>query len=81
VAIGDIDYTASAIMTRVIDLAHEHHVRFVVSTVLPPVRRQLDDYGISKLLDPGACYETPGEALDAFHAMKAPEPGRGLRAA
>ena len=59
-AIDDIDYTASTILSRVIDLAHERHVRFAVSTVLPQVRRQLDDYGISKAMDPGAIYETPG---------------------
>jgi SulP family sulfate permease len=80
-AIEDIDYTASTVLSRVIDLAHERHVRFAVSTVLPQVRRQLDDYGISKSLDPGAVYETPRAALDAFHAAKAPEPGRSLRAA
>ena len=80
-AIEDIDYTASAILSRVIDLAQERHVRFAVSTVLPQVRRELDIYGISKAMDPGALYETPRAALDAFHAAKTAEPGRGLRAA
>ncbi len=69
-AIEDIDYTASAILTRVVDLAQRRHVRFVVSSVLPPVRGQLDGYGISKKLDPDACYETPGEALEAFRAAR-----------
>jgi sulfate permease, SulP family len=70
-AIVDIDYTASAILTRVVELAQQHHVRFVVSSVLPPVRRELDAYGISKKLDPDYCYQTPGEALDAFRATRA----------
>ena len=39
-----------------------------MSTVLPAVQRQLDAYGISKKLGPGTCYETPREALDAYHA-------------
>ena len=66
-AIGDIDYTASLVLARMVKLVQQRHVRFVVSAVLPPVRRQLDGYGISKALGPGAYYETPGEALDAFH--------------
>ena len=74
-AIEDIDYTASTVLARVVDIAQERHVRFAVSTVLPQVRRQLDDYGISKRLDPGACYETPRAALDAFHARKTPADG------
>jgi hypothetical protein len=35
----------------------------VFSSVLGPVRQQLDRYGISM----DACYDTPGEALGAFH--------------
>jgi MFS superfamily sulfate permease-like transporter len=70
VAIGDIDYTAATILTRAVELAQQRHVRFVTSSVLPPVRQQLDRYGISKALDADACYETPGEALEAFHATR-----------
>jgi Sulfate permease family len=39
-------------------------VRLVFRSVLDPVRQQLERYGIS----PDACYETPGEALEAFRA-------------
>jgi len=70
-AIEDIDYTASEILTRVVELAQQRHVRFVLSSVLPPVLRELDAYGISKKLDADACYETAREALDAFHATRA----------
>jgi high affinity sulfate transporter 1 len=69
-AIGDVDYTASAVLTRVIDHAHQRHIRFVLTTVLGPVREQLDRYGISATLDPNAYYDTPGEALEAFHAAE-----------
>ena len=75
-AIGDIDYTASTVLARVVEFAQQRKVRFVVSSVLPQVRLQLDGYGISKALGPGACYETSGEALDAFDAMKASGSGR-----
>ena len=55
---------------------------FVLSTVLDPVRQQLDRYGISAILGPHAYYDTPGEALQAFHAANAANgngsgPGRG----
>ena len=67
-AIGDIDYTASTVLATVVEHAQQRHVRFVFSSVLDPVRWQLDRYGISKALDPGAYYDTPGEALEAFRA-------------
>ena len=69
-AIGDVDYTAAAVLTRVIKHLRKRHIRFAVSTVLGPVREQLDRYGISAALGPGAYYDTPGEALEAFHATK-----------
>jgi sulfate permease, SulP family len=74
-AIEDIDYTAFTILSRAVEIARQQHVRFVVSTVIPRVRRQLDGYGISKALDPDACYETPREAIDAFHAARGPAAG------
>ncbi len=67
-AIGDVDYTAAAALTRVIEHLRKRHIRLAVSSVLGPVRKQLDRYGISAALGPGAYYETPGEALEAYHA-------------
>jgi SulP family sulfate permease len=69
-AIEDIDYTASTVLGKVVELAQQRHVRFVVAAVLPAVRLQLDRYGISRALGPDAYYETPGAALEAFHAAK-----------
>jgi hypothetical protein len=46
-AIEDIDYTASTALARIVELTRQRHVRFVLSGVLPPVRRQLDSYGRS----------------------------------
>jgi sulfate permease, SulP family len=67
-AVGDIDYTAAAVLTRVVQHVQQRHVRFAVSTVLGPVHEQLNRYGISGELGPDAYYDTPGEALEAFHA-------------
>ena len=64
-AIGDVDYTASTVLAKVVERLHERHERLVFSSVLGPVKRQLDRYGISA----DACYDTPGEALEAFHAL------------
>ena len=67
-AIGDVDYSASAVLTKVIEHVHQRHVRLVVSSMLGPVRHQLDLYGVSAALGPDAFYDTPGQALEAFHA-------------
>ena len=75
-AIGDIDYTASAVLVKVVEHLHQRHVRLAVSGALAPVRRQLDRYGISKTLDPDAYYDTPGQALEAFHAAAAAGDGQ-----
>ena len=69
-AIGDVDYTSAAVLTRVIEHLRKRDIRFALSSVLDPVRKQLDRYGISAALGPGAYYDTPGEALEAFHATE-----------
>jgi MFS superfamily sulfate permease-like transporter len=63
-AIGDVDYTAAGVLTKVVERLHEGHVRLVFTSVLGPVRHELSRYGIS----PDAWYDTPGEALEAFNA-------------
>ena len=73
-AIGDIDYTASLVLAQAVQHVQQRHIRFALSSVLGPVRRQLDLYGISKTLDPDAYYGTSGEALEAFHALKGTAP-------
>jgi MFS superfamily sulfate permease-like transporter len=67
-AIGDVDYSASAVLASVIDHVHQHHVHLVFCSVLGPVRQRLDRYGISKALGPDAYFDTPGEALEAFRS-------------
>ena len=67
-AIGDVDYTASAVLIEVVEHAHQQNVRLVFCSVLGPVRQQLDRYGISNALGQDAYFDTPGQALDAFHS-------------
>ena len=67
-AIGDVDYTASMALLKVVEHAHQHHVHVALSSVLGPVRQQLDRYGISKALGQDAYFDTPGHALEAFHS-------------
>jgi sulfate permease, SulP family len=66
-AIGDVDYTASTVLAKVVERLHEGHVRLVFTSVLGPVRHELARYGIS----PDAWYDTPGEALEDFNAQPA----------
>jgi sulfate permease, SulP family len=67
-AIGDVDYTASAVLVKVVEHAHQRNVRLVFSSVLSPVRQQLDCYGISQALGQDAYFDTPGQALEAFQS-------------
>jgi MFS superfamily sulfate permease-like transporter len=67
-AIGDVDYTASSVLAKGVELVQEHRVHVAFSSVLGPVRQQLDSYGISKTLGQDAYFDTPGEALDGFHS-------------
>jgi len=70
-AIGDVDYTASTVLSKAAEHLHQHQIRLVVSSVLAPVRHQLDRYGISV----DASYDTPGEALEAFEGSAPAKPG------
>jgi sulfate permease, SulP family len=77
-AIEDVDYTASSVLTKVVEYVQRRQVRFAVSSVLDPLRQQFDRYGISKALDPDAWYDSPGAAFAAFHtAGKAAGDGNG----
>jgi sulfate permease, SulP family len=67
-AIGDVDFTASAVLLKVVEHVHQHDVHLALSSVLGPVRQQLDRYGISKALGQDAYFDTPGQALEAFHS-------------
>jgi sulfate permease, SulP family len=73
-AIGDVDYTAAAVLARIIQQLRQRHIRVAVSSLLGQVREQFGRYGINSALGPGAYYDTPGEALEAFHATARADP-------
>jgi SulP family sulfate permease len=66
-AIGDVDYTAAAVLIRVHQQLQVHGTRLVLSNIIEPVRAQLDRYGITTILGSGAYFDTAGQALEAFH--------------
>jgi sulfate permease, SulP family len=70
-AIGDVDYTASGMLSRVIGELHQRHIQVVITSLTDPVRSQLSHYGITGSRGPDAFYDTPGQALEAFHAQTA----------
>ena len=67
-AIDDVDYTAASVFTQVITKLRDQHVRLIVTSAVGRVRQQLDRYGISAALGSDAYYDTPGAALEAYHA-------------
>jgi high affinity sulfate transporter 1 len=67
-AIGDVDYSASAVLGRTIRELHQAHIKVVFTSLVDPVRQQLRHYGISGSDGPDGFYDTAGEALAAFHA-------------
>jgi sulfate permease, SulP family len=68
-AIGDVDYTAAAALTASSNTS-ANDTSASPSAPSWARREQLDRYGISAALGPGAYYDTPGEALEAFHAAE-----------
>ena len=75
-AIEDMDYTASAVLTKAVEQIQRREVYLAVSSVLGPVRQQFDRYGISKALNPGAWYDSAGEAYAAFRAATREPPSK-----
>lgn len=70
-AIGDVDYTAGAVLVRVHQQLAAAGVRVLLAGAIEPVRAQLAAYGLQ--LDDDAARETSGEVLVRFEAE--PEPG------
>jgi high affinity sulfate transporter 1 len=69
-AIGDVDYTAAAVLARAQQQLHERGIRLLLSNIIEPVRHQLDRYGITAAVGTDAYFDTAGEALDAFHTRR-----------
>jgi SulP family sulfate permease len=73
-AIGDVDYTASSVLSGTITQLHQRHIQFVVTSLMTPVRQQLEHYGISGAVGPDAYFDTAGQALEAFNAQRGEAP-------
>ncbi len=69
-AIGDVDYTSASVLSQVAERLHDRHILFAITSMLLQVRKQLDGYGIKGACGPDVYYDTPGEALLAFHAAR-----------
>lgn len=64
-AVGDVDFTAGAVLKQVHAQLSAHSARLVFAHVSDPVRRELDRYGISDLVGADAYYDSPGDLLAA----------------
>jgi high affinity sulfate transporter 1 len=73
-AIGDVDYTASSALSSTIAQLHQRHIQFVVTSLMTPVRQQLEHYGISGAAGPDAYFDTAGQAVEAFNAQRGEAP-------
>jgi len=67
-AIGDIDYTAAAVLTLLVQRLQKAGTRVVLSNVVGPVRVELDRYGITALVGADGIFDTSGEVLAAYEA-------------
>jgi MFS superfamily sulfate permease-like transporter len=65
-AIGDVDYTAAAVLRRIVAREQKAGVRVVLSNVVDDVRAELDRYGITALIGADGVFDTSGEVLAAF---------------
>lgn len=65
-AIGDVDYSAGAVLTRAQTQLRAAGVRMVLANINEPVSAQLQRYGLAAALGPDACFDTSGEVLEAY---------------
>ena len=65
-AIGDIDYSAAAVLDQVRSQLSTSGTRVVLANVIDPVRHQLDGYGFTTRVGADAYFETAGAALEHF---------------
>src|SRR4051794_4631212 len=65
-AVGDVDYTAAAILTQLVQREQRAGVRVVLSNVVDAVRVELDRYGITALVGADGIFDTSGEVLAAY---------------
>jgi SulP family sulfate permease len=67
-AIGDVDYTAAAVLTELVQRLQRAGARVVLSNVGAAVRVELDRYGITEMVGADGIFDTSGEVLAAYEA-------------
>jgi SulP family sulfate permease len=70
-AIGDVDYSAAAVLARVQTRLRAAGVRMVLANINESVAAQLERYGLTAKLGPGASFDTAGEVLEAYRKAMA----------
>lgn len=71
-AIGDVDYSSAAVLTRIQTQLAAAGTRLVLANVIEPVRAQLDRYGFSSQIGADAVFETAGATLEHFETRPPP---------
>lgn len=66
-AIGDVDFTASAVLAQATSKLRQRGTRLVLSSVTDPLRGQLDLYGFTEKVGQDAYFDTAGEVFEAAH--------------
>ncbi|WP_017297183.1 SulP family inorganic anion transporter [Nodosilinea nodulosa] len=69
-AITEIDYSASLTLREVVKALSAQHVAFVVSGLLPDVKDQFDQDGLSAIIGAHHFFNHLEEALAAFHGVQ-----------
>ncbi|MDQ2710425.1 MAG: SulP family inorganic anion transporter, partial [Actinomycetota bacterium] len=72
-AIGDVDYSAAMVLARVRERLQAAGIRLVLSSIIDPVGVQFDRYGLSVQLTPDRFFDTSGEVLAAYQALRRPD--------
>lgn len=67
-AISDVDYSAAQALRRAHQELQGRGARLVLAEVSPYVRAELDRYGLTALVGPGALFDSLGGVLDAYRA-------------
>lgn len=72
-AIGDVDFTASAVLGQTATRLRQRGTRLVLSSVTDPLRRQLDLYGFTEKVGHDAYFDTAGEVFEAARGGTLPD--------
>ena len=70
-AIGDVDYSAAAVLARLQTQLRAVGVRMVLANINEPVAAQLERYGLVAALGPDASFDAAGEVFEAYRKAAA----------